>query len=212
MLAEILSDTLSDRNFDVRLAYDGVHALEAIKKEPFDVIVSDVMMPNLDGYSLAKKLRNEGCNTPILFLTALSATEDVVKGFETGGNDFLKKPFAIDELIVRVKALAGRAEVMDAQETSYVIGEYEFNPSSKELTIRGEQTTLAAREAAVLVRLCRRRGRVVEASELLKELWGDDNYFNLRSLNVYITRLRNHLKADPTVEIESVRGVGYLLK
>ena len=212
MLAEILSDTLSDRNFDVRLAYDGLHALETIKKEPFDVIVSDVMMPNLDGYSLAKKLRNEGCNTPILFLTALSATEDVVKGFETGGNDFLKKPFAIDELIVRVKALAGRAEVMDAQETSYVIGEYEFNPSSKELTIRGEQTTLAAREAAVLVRLCRRRGRVVEASELLKELWGDDNYFNLRSLNVYITRLRNHLKADPTVEIESVRGVGYLLK
>ncbi len=212
MLAEILSDTLSDRNFDVRLAYDGIHALEAIKKEPFDVIVSDVMMPNLDGYSLAKKLRNEGFNTPILFLTALSATEDVVKGFETGGNDFLKKPFAIDELIVRVKALAGRAEVMDAQETSYVIGEYEFNPSSKELTIRGEQTTLAAREAAVLVRLCRRRGRVVEASELLKELWGDDNYFNLRSLNVYITRLRNHLKADPTVEIESVRGVGYLLK
>ena len=212
MLAEILSDTLSDRNFDVRLAYDGIHALEAIKKEPFDVIVSDVMMPNLDGYSLAKKLRNEGCNTPILFLTALSATEDVVKGFETGGNDFLKKPFAIDELIVRVKALAGRAEVMDTQETSYVIGEYEFNPSSKELTIRGVQTTLAAREAAVLVRLCRRRGRVVEASELLKELWGDDSYFNLRSLNVYITRLRNHLKADPTVEIESVRGVGYLLK
>lgn len=212
MLAEILSDTLSDRDFDVHLAYDGIHALEAIKKEPFDVIVSDVMMPNLDGYSLAKKLRNEGCNTPILFLTALSATEDVVKGFETGGNDFLKKPFAIDELIVRVKALAGRAEVMDAQETSYVIGEYEFNPSSKELTIRGEQTTLAAREAAVLVRLCRRRGHVVEASELLKELWGDDNYFNLRSLNVYITRLRNHLKADPTVEIESVRGVGYLLK
>ena len=212
MLAEILSDTLSVRNFDVHLAYDGLHALEAIKKEPFDVIVSDVMMPNLDGYSLAKKLRNEGFNTPILFLTALSATEDVVKGFETGGNDFLKKPFAIDELIVRVKALAGRAEVMDAQETSYVIGEYEFNPSSKELTIRGEQTTLAAREAAVLVRLCRKRGRVVEASELLKELWGDDNYFNLRSLNVYITRLRNHLKADPTVEIESVRGVGYLLK
>lgn len=212
MLAEILSDTLSDRNFDVRLAYDGIHALEAIKKEPFDVIVSDVMMPNLDGYSLAKKLRNEGFNTPILFLTALSATEDVVKGFETGGNDFLKKPFAIDELIVRVKALAGRAEVMDAQETSYVIGEYEFNPSSKELTIRGEQTTLAAREAAVLVRLCRKRGRVVEASELLKELWGDDSYFNLRSLNVYITRLRNHLKADPTVEIESVRGVGYMLK
>ena len=212
MLAEILSDTLSDRNFDVRLAYDGIHALEAIKKEPFDVIVSDVMMPNLDGYSLAKKLRNEGCNTPILFLTALSATEDVVKGFETGGNDFLKKPFAIDELIVRVKALAGRAETHIMQETSYLIGQYEFNPSSKELSICGQKTVLAARETAVLVRLCRKRGCVVKASELLKELWGDDNYFNLRSLNVYITRLRNHLKADPSVEIESVRGIGYKLR
>ncbi len=212
MLAEIVSDTLSDRDFDVRLAYDGLHALEVIKKESFDVIVSDVMMPNLDGYSLAKRLRREGCNTPILFLTALSATEDVVKGFEMGGNDFLKKPFAIDELIVRVKALAGRAEVRDTREESYVIGEYEFNPSSKELTIGGQKSVLAAREAAVLVRLCRRRGHVVEASELLKELWGDDNYFNLRSLNVYITRLRNHLKADPGVEIESVRGVGYMLR
>ena len=98
MLAEILSDTLSDRSFDVHLAYDGVQALDAVKRESFDVIVSDIMMPNLDGYSLAKKLRAEGYNTPILFLTARSATEDVVKGFETGGNDFLKKPFAIDDV------------------------------------------------------------------------------------------------------------------
>ena len=212
MLAEILSDTLSDRNFEVHLAYDGIQALESIKKETFDVIVSDIMMPNLDGYTLAKRLRNNGCKTPILFLTALSTTEDVVKGFEMGGNDFLKKPFAIDELIVRVKALAGRAEANEELEISYIIGQYEFRPSTKVLSICGKETVLAAREAAVLVRLCRNRGKVVEASELLKELWGDDNYFNLRSLNVYITRLRNHLKVDPTIEIESVRGVGYLLR
>lgn len=212
MLAEIVSDTLSDRGFEVHLAYDGVHALECLRKESFDIIVSDIMMPNLDGYSLAKRLRNEGCKTPILFLTARSATEDVVKGFEIGGNDFLKKPFAIDELIVRVKALAGRAETHIMQETSYLIGQYEFNSSSKELSICGQKTVLAARETAVLVRLCRKRGCVVKASELLKELWGDDNYFNLRSLNVYITRLRNHLKADPSVEIESVRGIGYKLR
>ena len=122
MLAEILSDTLFDRNFDVRLAYDGIQALEAVRKEPFDVIVSDIMMPNLDGYSLAKKLSSEGCSTPILFLTALSATEDVVKGFEIGGNDFLKKPFAIDELIVRIKALAGRVQIQENSETVYQIG------------------------------------------------------------------------------------------
>ena len=212
MLAEILSDTLSDRNFDVHLAYDGLQALEAIRKEAFDVIVSDIMMPNLDGYSLARKLRSEGYNTPILFLTARSATEDVVKGFEMGGNDFLKKPFAIDELIVRIKALAGRLQAHETVETVYKIGQYEFIPASKVLRTEKCETILPARESEVLLSLCRDLGKTVNTSVLLKELWGDDNYFNLRSLNVYITRLRNHFKEDPSVEIESIRGVGYKLK
>ena len=212
MLAEILSDTLSDRNFDVHLAYDGLQALETVRKEAFDVIVSDIMMPNLDGYSLTKKLRAEGYNTPILFLTARSSTEDVVKGFEVGGNDFLKKPFAIDELIVRVRALAGRLQTQESAETVYKIGQYEYIPSSKVLKIHQCDTTLSARESEVLLRLCRDFGKTVNTSALLKELWGDDNYFNLRSLNVYITRLRNHFKEDPSIEIESIRGVGYKLK
>ena len=212
MLAEILSDTLSDRGFDVHLAYDGLQALDAVRKESFDVIVSDIMMPNLDGYSLAKKLRTEGHNMPILFLTARSATEDVVKGFECGGNDFLKKPFAIDELIVRVKALARRLRTQESAETVYKIGQYEFIPASKALRTGTYETTLPARECEVLLRLCRDFGKTVNTSALLKEPWGDDNYFNLRSLNVYITRLRNHFKEDPSIEIESVRGVGYKLK
>ena len=169
-------------------------------------------MPNLDGYSLAKKLRAEGYNTPILFLTARSATEDVVKGFETGGNDFLKKPFAIDELIVRIKALAGRLQTKEFAESVYKIGRYEFIPASKVLRIGQCETILPARESEVLLRLCRDLGKTVNTSALLKELWGDDNYFNLRSLNVYITRLRNHFKEDNSVEIESVRGIGYKLK
>ena len=211
MLAEILSDTLSDRNLDVHLVYDGVQALDAVKRESFDVIVSDIMMPNLDGYSLAKKLRAEGYNTPILFLTARSATEDVVKGFETGGNDFLKKPFAIDELIVRIKALAGRLQTKEFAESVYKIGRYEFVPASKVLRIGQCETILPARESEVLFRLCRDLGKTVNTSALLKELRGDDNYFNLRSLNGYITRLRNHFKSDPGVEIESIRGIGYKL-
>lgn len=210
MLAEILSDTLSEREFDVHIAYDGLQALDMIRTGSFDVIVSDIMMPDLDGFSLAKRLRNEGCRIPILFLTARSATEDVVKGFEIGGNDFLRKPFAIDELIVRVRALAGRSDAK-SPESTYLIGRYTFDPTSKTLTIDGHRTTLAAREAAVLVRLCSKMGSVVEASQILKELWGDDNYFNLRSLNVYITRLRNHFKSDESVEIESIRGIGYKL-
>lgn len=212
MLAEILCDTLSDRDFEVHLAYDGLQALEKVAGDEYEVIVSDVMMPNMDGFTLAKRLRNDGCRTPILFLTARSATEDVVKGFETGGNDFLRKPFAMDELIVRIKALAGRSDSLQSEGTVYRIGLYEFNPVSKALAINGRETVLAAREAAVLVRLCRKKGQVVEASELLKELWGDDNYFNLRSLNVYITRLRHRLEGDPAIEIESIRGVGYRLK
>ena len=212
MLAEILSDTLSDRDFDVHLAYDGLQALNAARKEPYDVIVSDIMMPNLDGYSLAKKLRAEGYNTPILFLTARSATEDVVKGFECGGNDFLKKPFAIDELIVRIKALAGRMQAQESADAVYRIGRYEFIPASRVLRIDHCETILPARESEVLLRLCRDLGKTVNTSALLKELWGDDNYFNLRSLNVYITRLRNHFKENSSVEIESIRGVGYKLK
>lgn len=211
MLAEILSDTLSDRNFDVRLAYDGIQGLEAVRKGSFDVIISDIMMPNLDGFSFAKILRSEGYNTPILFLTARSATEDVVKGFEMGGNDFLKKPFAIDELIVRIKALAGRLQIQETAETVYKIGRYEFIPTSRILRLDEFENILPARESEVLIRLCRDLGKTVNTSALLKELWGDDNYFNLRSLNVYISRLRNHFKEDPSVEIESIRGVGYKL-
>lgn len=215
MLAEILSDTLGDRNFEVILAYDGAKALEIASKEQFDVIVTDVMMPNLDGFSLVKKLRAQGCNTPVLFLTARSTTDDVVKGFELGGNDYLKKPFAIDELIVRVKALAARGKASVPQEEksteTYKLGKFIFSPSGNTVTAETTTIKLAARESAVLESLCRNMGQTVEASDLLKELWGDDNFFNLRSLNVYITRLRNRLKDDPSIEIANIRNVGYKL-
>ena len=211
-IADLVELVLKNEGYNVLKFYNSLDAYSnLLNNDEIDLAILDVMMPGLDGFSLARRLRSEGCRTPILFLTARSATEDVVKGFEAGGNDFLKKPFAIDELIVRVKALAGRAEAKEMPETKYKIGEYEFDPSSKALTINGHSTVLAAREAAVLLRLCRKKGQVVEASELLKELWGDNNYFNLRSLNVYITRLRNHFKADSSVEIISVRSVGYRL-
>ena len=230
MLAEILSDTLSDRDFEVTLAYDGARALEIASKEQFDVIVTDVMMPNMDGFTFVKKLRAQGYRTPVLFLTARSATDDVVKGFELGGNDYLKKPFAIDELIVRMRSLAARGKAsVHATETrkeSYRLGKFSFTPSNNTLAVEHSPAEdsgqagsiavpatikLAARESAVLEYLCRNMGETVEASAILKELWGDDNFFNLRSLNVYITRLRNRLKEDPSVEISNIRNVGYRL-
>ncbi len=230
MLAEILSDTLGDRNFEVVLAYDGAKALEMAPREQFDVIVTDVMMPNIDGFTLVKKLRAQGCKTPVLFLTARNATDDVVKGFELGGDDYLKKPFAIDELIVRIKALAARgktsAHTEETKRDNYKLGKFAFTPSTNTLakedlssnapgsadsTAYTLTTKLAARESAVLEYLCINIGETVEASSILKDLWGDDNFFNLRSLNVYITRLRNRLKDDPSIEIANIRNVGYRL-
>lgn len=238
MLAEILSDTLGDREFDVTLAYDGAQALELTRDAVYDVIVTDVMMPVMDGFTLTKKLRTKGVTTPVLFLTARCATEDVVKGFELGGNDYLKKPFAIDELIVRIKALAARGnsgaatdEAPVPQYKKYLLGELEFNPGNCTLTPvfcgaadngagTGEPQEqdnhpaikLSARESAVLEYLCRHMGHTVEASSILQELWGDDTWFNLRSLNVYITRLRGHLKQAQGVKITSIRGIGYKLQ
>lgn len=212
MLAEILSDTLSDRGFEVQLASDGEQALLRVHELPFDVVVTDVMMPRMDGFTLVKRLRSEGYRMPVLFLTARSATEDVVGGFEAGGNDFLRKPFAIDELIVRVRALVGRVAREQEPEGPYHLGSLVFYREQHRLeTIGGKRITLSAREGEVLVRLCRQMNRTVEASVILRELWGDDNFFNLRSLNVYISRLRRHLAEDPSIEIISIRGVGYRL-
>lgn len=212
ILAEILCDTLGGRDFEVTLAYDGEEGYARAHERSFDVIVSDIMMPRLDGFSMVKRLRKEGCTAPVLFLTARSSTEDVVKGFEVGGNDFLRKPFAIDELIVRVRALAGRLTQADERDISYTLGRYTFDVAHNSLRCEEEEITLAARETAVLAWLCRHAGQVVEASALLRELWGDDNFFNLRSLNVYISRLRRHLAAEPNIEIVSIRGVGYKLQ
>jgi len=216
MLAEILSDTLSDRNFEISLAYDGAQGLEMASKGEYDVIVADVMMPKMDGFTMVKKLRGKGCRVPVLFLTARCATEDVVKGFDMGGNDYLKKPFAIDELIVRVRSLSGKNRVSGTvvEKQRYILGDYEFYPSKGTLvnTANGDSIKLAARESAVLEYLCRNMGNTVEASAILNDLWGDDNFFNLRSLNVYITRLRGHLKVAQGVEIISVRGIGYRLE
>ena len=213
MLAEILSDTLSDRGFEVQLAADGEEALARLHESPFDVVVTDVMMPRMDGFTLVKRLRSEGYRMPVLFLTARSATEDVVSGFESGGNDFLRKPFAIDELIVRVRALVGRVAIEEeTAEGPYRLGSLLFYGEQHRLeSLEGRKITLSAREGEVLVRLCRKMNRTVEASAILRELWGDDNFFNLRSLNVYISRLRRHLAEDPSVEIISIRGVGYRL-
>lgn len=177
-----------------------------------DVVVLDVMMPQLDGFALSERIRTQNAYVPIIFLTARSQTVDVVKGFELGGNDYLKKPFSMDELIVRIKALLYRKVPAAASETGpYHIGQYLFDYPKQKLSFKGKDIILSYRESELLKRLFQQRNQVLERSTVLRELWGDNSFFNGRSLDVFITHLRNHLKADPQVQIVYIRGIGYKL-
>lgn len=211
-LAGIVADTLSEKGFEVTVAYDGEAGLRAFRRVRPDVVVSDVMMPCMDGFTFVGRLRREAPDVPVLFLSARSAAEDVVQGFETGGNDYLRKPFAMSELIVRVRALACRAGVRKLRVQSlFELGRIRFDAEHLRLTCGDDVAELSAREAEVLQYLCRNAGEIVPSKTLLMNIWGDDSFFNARSLHVFITRLRHRLAADPSIRLVNVRGVGYKL-
>ncbi|MGX5818133.1 response regulator transcription factor [Chitinophaga lutea] len=213
-LAQIVRDSLEMRGFRMYCAHDGREGLRLYRQHKPDVLVLDVMMPDLDGFSLATEVRKTDKSIPIIFLTAKSQTADVVKGFELGGNDYLKKPFSMDELIVRIRSLLSRVQPVTqpvAGDDTVVIGQYAFNYPQQSLTRNNHTQTLSHREAEVLWRLCRHRNQVTERRSMLIDLWGDDNFFNARSMDVFITRLRRYLKEDPRIQIVNIRGVGYKL-
>ena len=211
-LGLIVKDSLESRGFAVQLAADGEAGLHLFRQQCPDMVVADVMMPKLDGFSLAEQIRRENAAVPILFLTARSQTADVVRGFELGGNDYLKKPFSMDELIVRIKAQLARQPVAaPAPAGPLAIGRYQFDCPKQKLRLDAHEETLTNREAELLKRLYDQRNQVLERTTVLKELWGDDSFFNGRSLDVFITRLRRCLKDDPQVQIVNIRGIGYKL-
>ena len=220
-LAIIIRDTLNSQGFQVITAENGERGLQLFFHERPDVVVADVMMPNMDGLEMVKRIRNKDVTTPILFLTALSETEDVVRGFEAGANDYLRKPFGMLELIVRIKALVGRAFVPhdiphDDSPTQYVIGDYQLDTMKEHLVYAADNAVteiipLSHRESEILRLLCSSKGEVVDNRDILLELWGDDSYFNTRSLHVFITKLRHKLSRDSQVRIINVRGIGYKL-
>ncbi len=219
-LAVIVRDTLKLQGFEVITADNGEQGLQMFFRERPDVVVADVMMPNMDGFEMVRRIRNKDVSTPVLFLTALSETEDVVRGFEAGANDYLRKPFGMLELIVRIKALAGRvfipAEAPQEEPAEYVIGDYQLDTLKEQLIFANENITatvipLSHRESEILRLLCSNKGEVVDNKDVLLRLWGDDSYFNTRSLHVFITKLRRKLSRDPRVRIINVRGIGYKL-
>jgi DNA-binding response OmpR family regulator len=211
-LGMIVRDSLEVRGFTVLFAADGEEGYALFVEHKPDVVVADVMMPKLDGFSLAARIRQTDPDVPIIFLTARSQTADVVRGFELGGNDYLKKPFSIDELIVRIQALLNRNRAIRPPTPDRLpIGAYHFDYPKQKLAFNGKETPMSHREAELLKRLYEQRNQVLERSAVLLDLWGDDSFFNGRSLDVFITRLRRYLKDDPQVQIVNVRGVGYKL-
>lgn len=210
-LSMIISDTLRDEGFDVVQAYDGNQGLSNLRVHHPDVVIADVMMPNMDGFEMVRQMRRTDKTTPVLFLTARSSTDDLVAGFKLGANDYLKKPFKMQELIIRVKALAGRAMQLETPSLVkvYEIGSFLFNPTAQTISVNGNQKELSYMESEILRRFCSNIGNIVETDNLLNQLWHNDSFYNRNSLHVFIHKLRNILSADKNVKLINVRGIGY---
>ncbi len=209
-LAKIVSETLQGKGFEVVLETDGAKALAKFLESQPDVCVLDVMLPHKDGFTIADEIRAKAPATPIIFLTAKSGVADVVNGFKMGGSDYIRKPFSMEELIVRIENVlkpAGGAPV--ASEEEITLGTYTFHLNRQLLFHPTEQRKLSYRESELLKVLYQNREQIVERKEILNLLWGSDSFFNSRNLDVYITKLRSYLKLDPSIEIITIKGIGY---
>lgn len=209
-LGQIIKESLETRDFNVYLCADGEIALDTYQKEAPELMVLDVMMPKKDGFTLAKEIRAIDDSIPIIFLTAKSQTQDVVEGFTIGGNDYLKKPFSMEELIVRINNLLNRTKVQKNSEV-LSIGDYTFDFPKQLLSIGDETQQLTHREAHLLFHLIKNKNQVLDRSLILNKLWGNDDFFSARSMDVFITKLRKKLQKDDSIQIINVRGYGYKL-
>ncbi|CAN5203883.1 response regulator transcription factor [soil metagenome] len=209
-LGRIVKESLESRNFEVNMANDGKDVMDLFNKTEPAICVLDIMLPNKDGYSLALNIRQINPRIPIIFVTAKTQTDDVVKGFEVGGNDYLKKPFSIEELIVRINNLLrwnknGGTPIPEV----FALGKYIFVPNRYELKKGENIRKLSHREAMLLQVLSENMNKVVTRKDVLMRVWGDDSFFNSRNLDVYITKLRDYLKEDAAVKIITMKGIGY---
>lgn len=209
-LGRIVKESLEVRDFDVRMVSDGKLVLSAFSEVKPDICVLDIMLPNVDGYTIAKEIRKQNPSVPIIFVTAKNQTEDLLKGFEMGGNDYLRKPFSMEELIVRINNLLQLTnKVTTSTKESVRLGKFEFIPNRYELKIDKQIRKLSAREAMLLQMLAENQNATVSRKDLLLKVWGDDSFFNSRNMDVYITKLRDYLKEDSSIQIITIKGVGY---
>jgi len=213
-LGTILKSYLEAKGYPATLCVNGDEAFQEFNKNDYDFCILDVMMPVKDGFTVAKEIRNIDKKVPILFLTAKSMAEDKLKGFDIGADDYLTKPFNMEELLARMEAIIRRslpAEKEGPEGDTYVLGKMEFNFVRQTLSMNKEEVKLTSKEAALLKLLCQNLNDVVDRSLALNKIWLDDSYFNARSMDVYVTKLRKYLKMDPSVELINVHGVGFKL-
>ncbi len=212
-LGSILTSYLQAKGYPTTLCVNGQEALETYQKGSFNFLIVDVMMPVMDGFTLAKTIRETNQEIPIIFLTAKSMQEDKLKGFQAGADDYLTKPFNMEELLARIQAILRRTDTSGVKSNDgiYTIGNMAYDFNRQILKIGDNEQKLTSKEAGLLKILCENANDVVDRSQALKEIWHDDSYFNARSMDVYIAKLRKYLKADPNVELINVHGVGFKL-
>ena len=211
-LGMLLREYLQAKGFSTELCADGELGYKAFLKTKFDICVLDVMMPKKDGFTLAKEIRNSNQDIPIIFLTAKTLKEDILEGFKIGADDYITKPFSMEELVFRIEAIIRRTKGKKNKEsTVYRIGKFTFDTQKQLLCLGEEQRKLTTKENELLALLCSHANEILQRDFALKTIWIDDNYFNARSMDVYITKLRKHLKDDPQIEIINIHGKGYKL-
>jgi DNA-binding response OmpR family regulator len=213
-LGILLQEYLDAKGYETKLGKDGKEGYDLFCKQDYDLILLDVMMPVKDGITLAKEIRMNNKNVPIIFLTAKSMKEDTIEGFNAGGDDYITKPFSMEELLVRIQAVLRRTNKqmsISNEQSNFTLGAYTFNSEKQLLEHNGQQQKLTTKESGLLRLLCVHKNDVLDRNFALKTIWHDDNYFNGRSMDVYIAKLRKYLKDDQKVEIINIHGKGFKL-
>jgi two-component system OmpR family response regulator len=212
-LGMVLKNYLELNDYEVVLERDGRLGLAAFQREKFDLCLLDVMMPNVDGFTLAQEIRDINPDIPLFFITAKTLKEDVIRGYKLGADDYITKPFDSEVLLMKIMAILKRNEVpQDAQHVEYDLGSYHFNPKLRELSRNGGNQTLSPKESELLKMLAEYKNDLLSREIALKKIWGSDTYFNGRSMDVYIAKLRKYLKEDPEIKIVNIHGNGFMLE
>jgi DNA-binding response OmpR family regulator len=210
VLGYVIKDNLEIGGYDVTLCPDGEEALQQFQKQEFDICLLDVMMPSKDGFTVAKKIRMKSDVVPILFITSKAMEEDKIKGFQSGADDYIIKPFNMQELILRMEVFLRRTKKLRSEESvTYQVGKLRFSFTDLKIYVDEQTINLTQKEADLLLFLCKHPNKILKREEVLLNVWGKDDYFLGRSMDVFITKLRKHFKADPTIILETIHGIGF---